>query len=81
MDGIISDLNEDEIQNANWFDMFILLGKLSKSIRMKSQDKLLIEKLLIDTIVYILCFAKQNNINMKQSWDRWNIKVDFKHYF
>ena len=83
MDEIMSSFNEENIQDANWFDMFSLLTKLSKSIRNNkdNSNKDIIEKNLIETIIYVLYFAKQNNINMKQSWERWNIKVNYKHYF
>ena len=83
MDEIISSLNENNVQDANWFDMFSLLTKLSKSIRCNNDNsnKDVIEDNLIETIIYVLYFAKQNNINMKQSWERWKVKVNYKHYY
>ena len=64
--------------NTNWIDFYILLSKLSKSIR--NHNKQEITTNLITCIHDILCFAKQNDIDMNCSWNRWHHKMAFKHY-
>ena len=64
--------------NVNWIDFYILLSKLSKSIREHNENE--IKSNLIKCIHDVLCFAKQNNIDMKCSWNRWYHKMEFKHY-
>ena len=65
------------IHKTNWLEFYILLGNLSKSIR--TNDKSL-DNILIQTFFHVLCFAKQNEIDMFSSWNRWKIKCDFKNY-
>lgn len=64
--------------NTNWMDFYILLSKLSKSIREKNEIE--ITNNLVTCIHDILCFAKQNDIDMNCSWNRWFHKMEFKHY-
>ena len=66
------------VNDVNWIDFYILLSKMSKSMRLKNKDK--IKDNLILCIHDILCFAKQNNIDMNSSWCRWYHKMEFKHY-
>jgi hypothetical protein len=65
-------------QESNWIEFYVLLGNLSKNIRTKDKS---LEKNLITTIFHILCFAKQNNIDMNASWNRWKVKCDYKSYY
>ena len=72
----------NEIQNyesSNWIDFYMLIGKLSKILRDKDKEN--IEKLLIYTLFHIMCFSKQNNIDIISSWSRWKVKVDYKNYY
>ena len=73
--------NIKNYDNSNWIDFYILIGKFSKSLREKDKDKDKIEKLLINTLFHILCFSKQNNIDIVSSWTRWKVKVDYKNYY
>ena len=70
-----------ELQNfndKNWIDFYILLGELSKSIRKNNFEQ--IKDNIICSIHDILCFAKQNDIDMNASWHRWQKKMDYKNY-
>ena len=64
--------------DVNWIDFYILLNKMSKSIRSNNEQQ--IRDNLILCIHYVLCFAKQNDIDMNSSWNRWYHKMDYKHY-
>ena len=66
-------------RNTNWIDFYILLGNFAKSLRKKNFDD--IELCIIEVIYHTLCFAKQNDIDMNNSWNRWKTKVNFKNYF
>ena len=70
--------NIHNFHDTNWLDFYILLGNLSKKIRNKD---MLLEKDLISSIFHIFCFAKQNEIDMYTSWNRWKIKCDYKNYY
>ena len=65
--------------DTNWIDFYILLKHLSKSLRAMNKDA--IEYFLIHVIYSVMCFAKQNDINLQSSWKRWIVKADFKHYY
>ena len=75
---IFSQCNLTKYNDVNWIDYYILLSQLSKSIR--KRDNAEIKDYLILCIHDILCFAKQNDIDMNSSWKRWQHKMDFKHY-
>jgi len=62
--------NISHFQSTNWIDFYILISDLSKAIRHKSVN---VEVLLIETFFHILCFAKQNDIDLRNSWERWKI--------
>lgn len=64
---------------TNWIDFYILLGKLSKSLRDKNKVHE-IETNLIVCIHDVFCFAKQNDIDMSSSWNRWRHKMEYKIY-
>ena len=64
--------------DVNWIDFYILLNKMSKSIRSNNEQQ--IRDNLILCIHDVLCFAKQNDIDMNSSWNRWYHKMDYKHY-
>ena len=66
---------------TNWIEFSEVIGVLSKYLRKENRNKDIIEKYLITTLFYVLCFAKQNNIDMNLSWERWNNKIDYKNYF
>ena len=66
------------IQNENWLIFTERLSKFSKSFR--SNNVKLIDKHLIEIIHAVLCFSKQNDINMMLSWNRWLIKSNQKNY-
>jgi len=70
------DLNN--YNDINWLNFYTLLGKLSKSIRSKNTEQ--IKNNLLYSIHDVLCFAKQNDIDMHSSWYRWQNKMDYKHY-
>lgn len=74
-------LQYSTIQNyneINWLEFYELIGNLSTDIRKKNQN---VEKLLTHTIFQVFCFAKQNNIDMNASWNRWKVKMDYKNYY
>ena len=74
-------LQYSNIQNyneTNWLDFYDLIGNLSHEIRTNNKN---IEHLLTSTIFQVLCFAKQNNIDMNASWNRWKNKMDYKNYY
>lgn len=74
-------LSQSKLYNyndVNWIDFYTLLSKMSKSIRNHNEKE--INDNLILCIHDVLCFAKQNDINMNSSWDRWYHKMDFKNY-
>ena len=75
---IFSDSKLYNYNNVNWIDFYILLSKMSKSIRNHNEQD--IKDNLILCIHDTLCFAKQNNIDMNSSWNRWYNKMDFKQY-
>ena len=78
MNDIIKTITDEESKKVNWIDFTILLGKTVNALRLKNLDH---EELIVKLIYSILCFAKQNNIDMNSGWNRWNTKVDFKQYF
>ena len=75
MNSLIFSLNESE---TNWIDFYVTLSQLSKSIR--STEKESISYNLTKTMYDVLCFAKQNDIDMESCWNRWKNKMDYKHY-
>ena len=66
------------VNNTNWIDFYILLGELSKSIRNNNIEE--INNKIISSIHEILCFSKQNDIDLTSSWARWQTKMDYKNY-
>ena len=64
--------------DTNWIDFYILLSGFSKSLRDKNIED--ISRSLVTSIHEVLCFAKQNDIDMISSWNRWKHKMAFKHY-
>ena len=78
MNNYLNFLSYSDVSSSNWLDLTILLGKCSKSIRLKDEN---VERNVIDLMHYVLCIAKQNNINMNCSWNRWINKVDYKIYY
>lgn len=76
MNNIIHSIKDSD--EVNWIDFSIILGNAIKSSRENKDDK---NDLIMELFYYIFCFARQNNINMQVGWNRWNTKVDFKHYF
>ena len=77
MNLFIVSLNENDTK-PNWLEFYVRLSILSKSIR--SKDKKNISDNLTRTIYDVLCFAKQNDINMDSCWNRWKYKMDYKNY-
>mgnify|MGYP001051827329 CR=1 FL=1 len=75
---IFSQCKLHNFNDVNWIDFYILLSKLSKSIRNHNEEQK--KDNLILCIHDILCFARQNEIDMNSSWNRWYHKMDFKHY-
>ena len=71
-------INLANYEDVNWIDFFVLLNKLSKSLRKKDSEQ--ITENLISCIHDVLCFAKQNDIDMNSSWARWYHKMDYKTY-
>lgn len=69
----------NEHLKINWIDFYVLLGNLSQSLREKNVTK--INDNLINCIHDVLCFARQNNIDMDSSWTRWQSKMEYKNYF
>ena len=63
--------------DVNWIDFYTLLGQFSKSL----QDRTNVESNLVNLLHDTLCFAKQNNIDMNLSWNRWLNKINYKIYY